>query len=81
MEKRNDNPLTFEEWEALYNAMSALETVVLSSDSCPPAWEDIVKDGFLALAKLEIPMVPLPEEFIREKPLRPESPNSRRQEI
>ena len=65
MEKRNDNSFTFEDWEALYNALSTLELITLS-DNTP--WEDIVKDGFIALTKLEIPKVPHPFETINTEP-------------
>lgn len=38
----NSNYLTFEDWEALYNVLSALETIVLSPEtSTPPVWENI----------------------------------------
>ena len=61
--------LSFEDWEALYNAMSTFETIVLSNQDIPPSWEDIIKDGFIALARLEIPKIPNPLETINEESL------------
>lgn len=61
MERKSDNSFTFEDWEALYNVLSTLELITLAEET---PWEDIVKDGFIALAKLEIPKVPNPFETI-----------------